>query len=42
MRIILRLADATHAISNAFLGLRFTVITVAIAMVLAVVLTLCC
>jgi hypothetical protein len=42
MRIIPNLADATNAISNAFLGMRFTIITLAIALVLAIVFTLCC
>ena len=42
MRITVNFADATHAISNAFLGFRFIVITVAIAIVLAFVFFLCC
>jgi len=41
MRILLSLAAATYAISHAFVGPRFTVITLAIATVLAIVFTLC-
>lgn len=42
MRIIQIIADAMHAMSSVFLGLRFIVITLAIAIVLAFVFTLYC
>lgn len=42
MSIILSLAGVAHLISNVFLGTPRTIITLAIAIVLAVVFTLCC
>jgi hypothetical protein len=42
MRTILSLADTKHAISSLFAGIRFIVITVAIAIFLAIMFTLCC
>ena len=42
MRHILSLADATYSISNVFLGIPLTIITIAIATALAIVFAVYC